>query len=50
LIHAEAIRRCQLIQQARELGFEKLRITGERINGANPGKKVDLLIDLTGGQ
>ena len=39
--------RNQLAAEARSLGFEQLRITGQRISGANPGKAVDLLIDLT---
>ncbi len=39
--------RSQLAAEARSLGFEQLRITGQRISGANPGKAVDLLIDLT---
>ena len=39
--------RNQLAAEARSLGFEHLRITGQRISGANPGKAVDLLIDLT---
>jgi RHS repeat-associated protein len=37
----------QLKAQARELGFTELRITGLRLSGAKPGKKVDLLLDLT---
>jgi RHS repeat-associated protein len=39
--------RNQLAQEARGLGFNELRITGTRISGANPGKQVDLTIDLT---
>ncbi len=38
--------RQQLIDQARAAGFEKLIITGERLTGANVGKKVELIIDL----
>jgi hypothetical protein len=37
----------QLAQEARALGFDQLRITGTRITSANPGKAVDVLIDLT---
>jgi RHS repeat-associated protein len=33
--------------EAQQLGFKQLRITGLRFSGANPGKEVDLLIDLT---
>jgi RHS repeat-associated protein len=32
--------------EARSLGFDELRITGLRRSGANPGKEVDLLINL----
>ena len=39
--------RNQLAAEARDLGFEQLRITGTRISGANPGKVVDVVIDLT---
>jgi hypothetical protein len=39
--------RNQLSQEARALGFDKLRITGTRITGASPGKSVDITIDLT---
>jgi hypothetical protein len=38
--------RNQLAAEARSLGFEQLRITGLRLTGAYPGKKVDLLINL----
>ena len=41
--------RNQLADEARRLGFDQLRITGTRVTGANPGKQVDILIDLTGG-
>jgi hypothetical protein len=34
-------------EEARQLGFTELRITGRRFSGANPGKEVDILIDLT---
>jgi RHS repeat-associated protein len=37
----------QLAAEARALGFDQLRITGTRITGANPGKAVDVVIDLT---
>jgi RHS repeat-associated protein len=33
--------------EARQNGFTELRITGHRVSGANPGKQVDVLIDLT---
>jgi len=36
----------QLVAEARELGFETLRITGERLTGANPGHVVDIFINL----
>jgi RHS repeat-associated protein len=39
--------RNQLAQQAKTLGFEELRITGTRSTGANPGKLVDVTVDLT---
>ena len=39
--------RNQLTQEARALGFKQLRITGTRVTGANPGKTVDIFIDLT---
>ncbi|MDQ1539140.1 MAG: hypothetical protein QOE58_3533 [Actinomycetota bacterium] len=31
----------------RVAGFERLRITATRLSGANPGRTVDLTIDLT---
>jgi hypothetical protein len=34
------------MEWAREAGFRELRITGERLTGANIGKRVDVLIDL----
>lgn len=39
----------QLAAEAKALGFTELRIIGTRITGANPGKQVDLLVDLTKG-
>ena len=39
--------RQQLADEAKQMGFEKLHITGLRYSGANPGKEVDLWIDLT---
>jgi hypothetical protein len=39
-----------LINQARAAGFETLRLSGQRVAGsssANPGKVVDIIIDLT---
>lgn len=44
---AVAIRN-QLAKEARALGFDQLRITGTRISGANPGKAVDVTINLMG--
>ena len=38
--------RGQLADEARRLGFEKLRITGTRLTGANREKLVDITIDL----
>jgi hypothetical protein len=43
--------RSQIAKYAKELGFDKLRITGHRTlqsSSANPGKKVDVTIDLFG--
>jgi len=40
----------QLINEAKAAGFDILRITGRRVPGsssANPGKTVDVTIDLT---
>ena len=39
--------RSKLAQEAADLGFDKLRISGTRVTGANPGKQPDLLIDLS---
>ncbi|MFN7769050.1 MAG: hypothetical protein ACK5UC_17740, partial [Planctomycetaceae bacterium] len=42
--------RTQLINEARAMGFERLRITGQRVassSSANPGHLVDLIMDLT---
>jgi hypothetical protein len=38
--------RNQLAAEARALGFDQLRITGTRVSGANPGRAVDVIIDL----
>ena len=38
--------RNQIAQEAKALGFDELRITGTRSTGANPGKQVDLSMDL----
>jgi hypothetical protein len=38
--------RNQLADEATELGFESLRISGVRYSGASPGKLVDIVIDL----
>lgn len=37
----------QLAQEAKGAGFERLKITGKRVSGANLGKNVDIDIDLT---
>lgn len=42
--------RSQLMKEAKSMGFEKLRITGERVqssSSANPGHCIDVTIDLT---
>ena len=42
--------KAQLINQARAAGFETLRLSGQRVvssSSANPGKVVDVIIDLT---
>jgi hypothetical protein len=39
--------RNQLAAEARAMGFDTLQITGKRLTGANPGKLVDVTIDLT---
>jgi hypothetical protein len=42
--------RANLIKEAKELGFEELRITGQRAEGSSSalkGKLVDQTIDLT---
>ena len=36
----------QLANEAAQQGFRRLRITGTRISGAKPGKKVNIKIDL----
>jgi len=38
--------RSQLAAEAKAMGFERLRITGTRLTGANPGKTVDIAIEL----
>ena len=38
--------RDQLASDAAAQGFRRLRITGERLTGANPGKKVNAKVDL----
>lgn len=37
----------QLIAKAQAAGFITLRISGERLTGANPGRQVELIIDLS---
>jgi hypothetical protein len=42
--------RTQLVNEAEAWGFEKLRITGQRVqssSSANPGHTIDITIDLT---
>ncbi len=41
-----ALRR-ELLPQVRSYGFGRLRITGTRLSGATPGRRVDITIDLT---
>jgi hypothetical protein len=41
--------RRQLLPDIRSYGFSRLRITGTRLSGARPGRKVDITIDLTEG-
>jgi hypothetical protein len=38
--------RRNLMELARAAGFQKLRITGQRLTGANIGKRVDVMMDL----
>lgn len=41
--------RTQLIEEAKVLGFKKLRITGQRIQSSssgNPGHTIDITVDL----
>ncbi|HVF32712.1 MAG TPA: hypothetical protein VM933_06735 [Acidimicrobiales bacterium] len=42
-----AVVRTELFSAARTAGFEALRITGTRLTGSNPGRIVDLTIDLS---
>lgn len=39
--------RTELFGAAGAAGFERLRITGTRLTGSNPGRIVDITIDLT---
>jgi hypothetical protein len=39
--------RNQLVDEIRRLGFERLRLTGRRFSGAAPGRRVEIVIDLT---
>ena len=44
------VARTQLANEAKQLGFKRLRITGKRLvtsSSANPGKEIDVTIDLT---
>jgi RHS repeat-associated protein len=36
----------QLVMEAQALGFSALRVTGWRTSGANPGKEIDVFINL----
>ena len=38
--------RGELIPQIRSEGFRRLRITGTRVSGAQPGRTLDISIDL----
>jgi hypothetical protein len=40
-----ALRR-ELMPELRDLGFSRLRITGERLSGFRRGRKVDITVDL----
>jgi hypothetical protein len=40
----------QLIDEVKSFGVEQLRIKGDRVSGAQPGKKVDITIDLSTGR
>lgn len=37
-----------LLEEAAADGFDELRITGTRLSGARPGRRVDLTIELRG--
>ena len=37
-----------LLEEAAADGFDELRITGTRLSGARPGRRVDLTIQLRG--
>jgi hypothetical protein len=39
--------RRELLPEVRSFGFDRLRITGTRLSGAGPRRKVDITIDLT---
>ena len=50
LLHELLQAKTQLFNEAKAAGFETLRLTGQRVSGsssANPGKTVDVIIDLT---
>ena len=38
--------RSELVRELRGYGFDRVHITGTRLTGAHPGRKVDLTIDL----
>lgn len=38
----------QLASKVKDMGFKELKITGKRISGANPGKKINIKMDLGG--
>lgn len=41
--------RRELLPEIRSHGFARLRITGTRLSGAGPGRKVDITIELSEG-
>lgn len=36
-----------LLEGVKGMGFDKLRVTGSRLTGANPGRLVERIFDLT---
>ena len=44
---AELLRAVRPLQdELADAGFEQLRVTGTRLSGARPGRRVDLLVEL----